>query len=123
MVVHRWHDDVRTLNYEDKRLDPAKDQADFFKGFIGSYPNYIFKVKGEEELRSFLMAIKDFDISDTQKICDVLKFGVNRNNPKFWTYFDLLQDKFIKDEPLRGGYFDLNRYYRYAIPGASCEKK
>ena len=112
MVINRWHDDVTTLFEEDDKLDPAKDNVTFVKGFIGSYPNYFFQVK-LGELNDFLRMLRDFDGSHKDMVA-LDHFGVNRAEPKFWEVYDTFQARFLADEPELGGLFDLNRYYHEA---------
>lgn len=113
MVIHRWHDDVTTLHQEDKRLDPAKDQADFFKGFIGSYPNYFFDVE-LKDLPDFLEILHTFDASP-ESVKRLAKYGVNRADARFWEVYDWFQQRFDENGPEHSGLLDLNRYYHKAM--------
>jgi len=112
MVVNRWHDNVAFLVKEDVRLDPTKDNVDFIKGLIGSYPNYFFDVH-VDDLPDFLDLLGHFDGSpkDLQRLA---KYGVNRADDRLWETYDWFQQRFNEDEPVRGGLFDLNRYYYQA---------
>jgi hypothetical protein len=42
------------------------------------------------------------------------RYGVNRADERFWDAYDWFQKRFLEDEPVRGGLFDLNRYYHTA---------
>jgi hypothetical protein len=112
MVVNRWHNNVAFLLKEDARLDPSKDSADFIQGLIGSYPNYFFDVK-EKDLPDFIDLLAHFDKSpkDLERLAN---YGVNRADDRLWEAYDWFQQRFNEDEPVRGGLFDLNRYYYYA---------
>jgi len=109
IVINRWHDSVEYLVGEDKRLDPTKDSADFIPGLIGSYPNYFFDVR-EEDLPDFFDLLAHYDKSkkDTERIA---RYGINRNDERFWDTYDWFQKRLQEEEPVRGGLFDLNRYY------------
>ena len=109
LVVNRWHDNVAFLLKEDGRLDPAKDSIDFVPGLIGSYPNYFFDVR-IEDLGDFLDLLGHFDKS-SQSLERLAKYGINRSDDRFWETYDWFQQRFLKDEPVLGGLFDLNRYY------------
>ena len=37
--------------------------------------------------------------------------GLNRADERLWESYDWFQQRFNEDEPVRGGLFDLNRYY------------
>jgi hypothetical protein len=96
---------------EDARLDPAKDSADFIQGLLGSYPNYFIDVR-EEDLPDFFDLLAHF--SDTpQNLERLSKYGINRADDRFWGTYDWFQKRFQEEEPVRGGLFDLNRYYYY----------
>lgn len=112
VVVNRWHDNVAFMVGEDERLDPSKDTADFIRGLIGSYPNYFFDVR-EEDMPDFIDLLAHFDKSpkDLERLA---KYGVNRSDERLWETYDWFQKRFDEDEPVRGGLFDLNRYYYYA---------
>jgi hypothetical protein len=111
IVINRWHDNVAFMLGEDARLDPAKDSADFIQGLLGSYPNYFIDVR-EEDLPDFFDLLAHF--SDTpQNLERLSKYGINRADNRFWGTYDWFQKRFQEDEPVRGGLFDLNRYYYY----------
>ena len=112
IVVNRWHDSVAYLMGEDKRLDPSRDSADFIRGLIGSYPNYFVDVR-EEDLPDFFDLLAHFDKSpkDMERLA---RYGINRNDERFWDTYDWFQKRFQEEEPVRGGLFDLNRYYHKA---------
>lgn len=109
IVINRWHDNVAFLFGEDGRLDSAKDSADFIHGLIGSYPNYFFDVR-EEELPEFFDLLAHFGkgANDVERLA---RYGVNRADDRLWDTYDWFQQRFNEDEPVRGGLFDLNRYY------------
>lgn len=111
-VVNRWHDNVTFLFGEKKTLDSARDTADFYPGFIGSYPNYFFEVN-LAEVGDFVTLLKNYRGSDEDKR-KLDKYGVNRSNENFWQKYDWFQDRFLQSDPGRAGLFDLNRYYYWA---------
>lgn len=109
IVINRWHDNVAFLLGEDGRLDPSRDSADFIPGLIGSYPNYFVDVR-EEDLPDFFDLLANFKNSprDRERIAT---YGINRSDDRLWDTYDWFQKRFLEDEPVRGGLFDLNRYY------------
>jgi len=113
IVIHRWHDNVMTPLNEGERLNSDKDEADFIRGYVGSYPNYFFDVT-LEELPAFLKMLKEYDGSSKEQVAALLRFGVNRAENKFWPTYDWFQQDFDKRDALRAGLFDLNRYYHLA---------
>jgi len=113
IVINRWHEDITTLFGEANKLRPEKDNATFVKGFVGSYPNYFYEVS-LEKLPQFFAVLRDFDGSE--KYWKILNnFGINRMNDRFWEVYDRFQDRFMSEEPLQAGLFDLNRYYYLAL--------
>ena len=113
IVINRWHDNVAFLIKEDARLDPSKDSADFIMGLIGSYPNYFVDVH-EKDLPDFIDLLAHFDKSprDLERLA---KYGINRADDRLWGAYDWFQQRFNEDEPVRGGLFDLNRYFHLAL--------
>lgn len=112
-VIRRWHDNVTFLFGERRTLDPSRDSADFFPGFIGSYPNYFFEVD-LADMSDFIGLLKNYRGSDDD-IEKLRKYGINRSADNFWEVFDWFQDRFLESDPLHAGLFDLNRYYYKAF--------
>ncbi len=112
IVINRWHDNVAYLIGEDKRLDPSRDEADFIPALIGSYPNYFVDVS-EEDLPDFFDLLAHFD-KGPKDMARLAKYGINRADERFWDAYDWFQKRFLEEEPVRGGLFDLNRYYHTA---------
>jgi hypothetical protein len=113
VVVHRWHDNVKFMLGDDLFENPAKDQAEFFPGFIGSYPNYFFDIK-QEELPDFFALLSKFNSSETD-MQKLEEYGINRADPRFWTEYDWFQRQFNGRKHEKSGLFDLNRYYHKAL--------
>jgi hypothetical protein len=113
IVVNRWHDNVAFLIKEDARLDPSKDSADFIMGLIGSYPNYFVDLH-EKDVPDFIDLLAHFDKSP-RDLARLAKYGINRADDRLWGAYDWFQQRFNEDEPVRGGLFDLNRYYHLAL--------
>lgn len=109
LVVNRWHDNVAFLFGEDGRLNPAKDDVDFIPGLIGSYPNYFFDVR-MEELPDFFELLNHFK-GTPRDLERLSRYGINRADDRFWETYDWFQQRFDRDEPVRGGLLDLNRYF------------
>jgi len=109
MVINRWHDSVAFMFNEKARLNVKKDKINFIKGFIGSYPNY-FVVVQQKDIKNFFELLQE-DV-DERKLS---KFFINRNNQRFWYIYDWFQKRFLEQNPVEGGLFDLNRYYKKSI--------
>jgi hypothetical protein len=112
IVINRWHDNVSSLFFEKKTLDPSKDTIDFLPGSIGSYPNYFLDVTAEE-VPDFFDMLENFD-GTPEYVAKLDKYGVNRASPRFWELYDWFQAEMMKAKPVEGGLYDLNRYYSVA---------
>ena len=112
IVINRWHDNVNSIFFEKRTLDPAKDTIDFIPGSIGAYPNYFLDLHAEE-LPQLFDLLANFDESPAYQ-ARLDRFGINRMEPEFWPVYDWFQQKLLADEPVTGGLYDLNRYYSYA---------
>ncbi|WP_281184995.1 fatty acid cis/trans isomerase [Trichlorobacter lovleyi] len=112
VVINRWHDNVAFLFGEDGRLDPARDDADFIPGLIGSYPNYFFDV-AEYDLPDFFQLLSNFK-GTPEDLARLKKYGINRADDRFWDSYDWFQKRFDQESPVNGGLLDLNRYYYQA---------
>jgi hypothetical protein len=111
-IINRWHDNVAMLYNEEKWLNPSRDSLEFKPGLLGSYPNYFFDVR-QEELADFFDMIVNFTTSP-KDMARLGKYGINRGDDRFWGAYDWFQKRFDEDEPVRGGLFDLNRYFSEA---------
>jgi hypothetical protein len=112
LIINRWHKNVALLFDEESRLNASKDRINFVKGFLGSYPNIFVNVK-QDDLSDFFNIIQNYKDTpkDNKKI---LKYAVNRANPKFWEVFDWFNKEFKEEDPINYGLFDLNRYISHA---------
>jgi len=111
LIINRWHDNVAFLFKEKETLNPDLDNADFVRGFLGSYPNYFLDIH-QDDLPDFfdlLTHLGEIDAKEASKRFD--KYGINRAEKDFWEHYDWLQARFNKDQPVQSGLFDLNRYY------------
>ena len=113
IVINRWHDNVNSLFLERYRLDPSKDTIDIIDGSVGSYPNMFIVLKANE-LRKFLTLVSKYDGSLEQKEA-LLRFFISRKDKDFWKVYDWFQEWYLKKEPIYGGLYDLNRYYKVAF--------
>lgn len=121
IVINRWHDNVAFLVGEEETLDVTKDNVDFIKGFIGSYPNYFIDIH-QKDLPDFFELMSKNKLSP-EEIVRFEGYGVNRANDNFWEVSDWFHKRFADDRPVTSGLFDLNRYYHKAeeIPLQSVE--
>ena len=115
IVVNRWHDNVSyfAMLLEKRVLNSSKDNMDILPGFVGSYPNYFFKIH-EKDLTEFLDLLSSKEKVNEAEIDRFVRYGVNRADPEFWQEYDWFQQRFFQEQPVEAGLFDLNRYYPLA---------
>jgi len=115
IVVNRWHDNVSyyAMIMEKRVLNSAKDRMDILPGFVGSYPNYFFKIH-EKDLPEFLSLLSHKEKIAQNEVNQFVSYGINRANPEFWQEYDWFQQRFFEEQPIHAGLFDLNRYYPLA---------
>jgi hypothetical protein len=111
-VINRWHDDITFMLREGKARDPRKDQLEFVRGMIGSYPSMFFDVP-EDEVPAFLRLLASFDRGAEHRT-RLARYAINRADDRFWETYDWFQRRFDEEEPVRGGLLDLNRYFHRA---------
>lgn len=93
---------------EDLRREPEKDTLTVIPDFIGSYPNIFFGVP-VQQLRDFIEQLKHSQ-TNPDKDNFYSHYGIRRNNPEIWQYYDFFNQKHLKKQPETGGLFDMNRY-------------
>jgi len=97
---------------EERRRIVDDDTLTLVKGYVGSYPNSFTRVsidEIEEFVESFLK------IKDQLSYYNVArKYGIRRTSPNFWEEADWHYQKYLKDEPVEAGLFDMYRFNRIA---------
>ncbi|MGR9052807.1 MAG: fatty acid cis/trans isomerase, partial [Gammaproteobacteria bacterium] len=108
LVVDKALSNVSFMFVESLRRVPEKDTLTVVPGFLGSYPNFFFAVE-KEQLGDFVDALKH---AQTRESIDALydRFGIRRSNPEIWRLVDWFNEQHQKQNGLRAGLFDLNRY-------------
>jgi len=93
---------------ERDRSDIDQDTMTVVKWLEGSYPNFFFSValSGIDEFTRRCAAIRNH--KDYEKFVD--RYGVRRTSPAFWEMADWFQDEYARNQPVKSGLFDLNRY-------------
>ncbi len=101
------HANVAHLAREKSELLPDENTLTVVPGFIGAYPNAIYRSSVSElpALRAVLAGLASE--ADYRRLAD--RFAVRRTNPQFWTASDVLHDAYGAWAPLEAGLFDYNR--------------
>lgn len=101
------HKNVSHIFLEKGELLPAENGLTVVPGFIGAYPNAIYRVT-KTELPALTAAIGALaSEADYRALAD--RFAIRRTNPAFWAASDALVDAYAKRAPVEAGLFDYNR--------------
>lgn len=101
------HSNVTHLLTEQDTVLPAGHTLTVTPGFVGAYPNAIYRV-AESDLPAFAQAIASLHSeSDYRQL--TARFAVRRTSPNFWAISDALHDAYALSEPIEAGLFDYSR--------------
>jgi hypothetical protein len=101
------HKNVSHIFLEKGELLPAENGLTVVPGFIGAYPNAIYRVR-KAELPALTAAINGLASEDDyRQLAD--RFAIRRTNAAFWPASDALIDAYAKRAPIEAGLFDYNR--------------
>jgi hypothetical protein len=101
------HNNVSTLLREGGALLPDENTLTVVPGFIGAYPNAIFRAS-LAELPALTAAIRTLaSEADYRALAD--RFVIRRTSPAFWAASDALAAAYRQWSPLEAGLFDYNR--------------
>ena len=79
------------------------------RGYLGSYPNFIFDVD-VTQIETFTQTLgSGQDAIPTSKPSST-RWGVRRTSPQLWPTVDWVHDDFRRRQPTEFGLFDLDRY-------------
>jgi hypothetical protein len=103
------HANVAHLARENSELRPEENTLTVVPGFIGAYPNAIYRSRVDElpALRAALAGLASQ--ADYRRLAD--RFAVRRTNPQFWAVSDALHEAYGQWAPLEAGLFDYNRLH------------
>ena len=88
LVHNDGHTNVATMFDEQARRVPAEDTLTVVPGFLGAYPNALFKLK-QEDLPAFSDAVAHLS-SEADYATLMGRWGVRRTDPAFWAHSDLI---------------------------------
>jgi hypothetical protein len=101
------HKNVAHMFMEAQALLPAENTLTVVPGFIGAYPNAIFRAE-RGELPALAKDIGDMaSEADYRKLAD--RYAIRRTNPRFWAASDELIDAYAAWAPIEAGLFDYGR--------------
>lgn len=98
---------VASLFGEQSRRLPKEDTLTVANGFLGAYPNALFRVP-VEQLKDFVDGVQALDSSEAYMALKK-RFGVARTSPDFWQHSDAILASFKSGFPVEYGILDYNR--------------
>lgn len=111
LIHNKAYKNILSLLEKDSLRDHGSDTLTVVKGLEGAYPNFFFVVD-LEDLEEFARHFTAMDEqSDYRRFVD--RFGIRRTSPVFWETADWFQDYHRREQPLRSGIYDLNRYHNH----------
>ena len=111
------HSNVSHLLKEKAELLPAENSLTVVPGFIGAYPNAIYRAT-RAQLPAFTRGVQGL-ASESDYRALASQFAIRRTSPDFWAASDALIDAYAQWAPLEAGLFDYNRLEnRRACPGS-----
>jgi Fatty acid cis/trans isomerase (CTI) len=88
LVHNDAHTNVASMFHEMRRRLPDEDTLTVVPGFLGAYPNALFKVQ-QRDLDRFVDGVAGLKSeADFGALMD--QFGVRRSDPNFWTHSDMI---------------------------------
>ena len=101
LIHNDGHTNVASMFGEQKRRVPEEDTLTVVPGFLGSYPNALFKVQ-QTDLAGFVDAATR--LADESNFAELMsRYGMRRTDPGFWAHSDLIFGQVeLLDYPDRG---------------------
>jgi hypothetical protein len=101
------HLNVTHLARENAELVPAENTLTVAPGFIGAYPNAMYRVQ-DNELPALEAAVRGL-ASEADYRALAGRFAIRRTADGFWAASDALHGAYRQSAPLEAGLFDYNR--------------
>jgi hypothetical protein len=112
LVRNKAHTNVAFLLGEEKRREPDRDTLTAYRGLLGSYPNFMFRVP-LSEAEHFVSGLHAAGTRE-QFIHLVDRYGLPRMHPEIWSNFQWFVDHMRRTVPVEAGVYDMNRYKKVA---------
>ena len=108
LILNKAYKNVTSMFADEDRRDLEHDTMTVVEGLQGSYPNFFFVIDNSEVQAFAESYVAIRNRSDYERFVGL--YGIRRTNPRFWRTADWFQDRYMKQEPVLSGLFDLNRY-------------
>jgi len=107
LLRNTGHSNVSSLLREGRELLPEENTLSVARGFVGAYPNAIYRVQ-RPQIGELARAIGQLGSEEDYRVL-AGRFAIRRSDPAFWQYSDELQATHLKLAPLTAGLLDYNR--------------
>jgi hypothetical protein len=108
LIRNRHYKNISSIFDDESRANPDEDTLTVLRGLEGSFPQFFFEVD-LSEVELFVDLVTNVKTrADYERF--VGRFGLRRTNSAFWGLADWFNDQYMREEPVRAGVFDLNRY-------------
>ncbi|MDU0356184.1 fatty acid cis/trans isomerase [Paraglaciecola aquimarina] len=107
LVRNSAHFNVNSLFNEGDNRDPKNDTVTLVHGLLGSYPDAFWRVKESDLAKLVVKAQQIKTEQDYTAFMDL--FAVRRTTEDFWAFSDKLNQLFMQQNPIEGGWLDYNR--------------
>lgn len=88
--------------------DYSNDSLTVVDWLEGAYPNFFFEVN-IDEIENFTKGYAALTSrEDYERFVSI--YGIRRTDTRFWEVADWTQDQYLREQPVKAGLFDLNRY-------------
>ena len=107
LIRHNEHKNIASLLNEKANRLPFSDNAELFRGFLGTYPGLIFKVSAADKGDFVSLFLQANTVHKFQEL--ISRYGVRRSDSRFWNVSDHLHQLYLQQDPIEYGLFDYNR--------------
>jgi hypothetical protein len=107
LMRHDARKNVSTLLLENKTRIPELDSAEIYQGYIGSYPQRIFRVAQNKQADFVKQFLAVTDELSYEKLLD--NFAIRRTSADFWPVSDKIHQVHKANNAIVYGLFDYNR--------------
>jgi hypothetical protein len=110
LIHHKEHLNVSFMFGEDGRRVPEEDRLEVLPGVYGAFPNFFLKLR-EDQLAEFVQDTLKLKTSEPKRLKQWMqRYGISRQNPDFWRYFDRIQALTDRSKKDQTGILDLSKY-------------
>jgi len=108
LILNKGYSNISSMFENEDRRDHSQDTLTVVKGLTGSYPNFFFVID-IRDVDAFVRRVETIrNRDDYEKFVGL--YGIRRTDTDFWAISDWFHTRLARDEPLRAGILDLNRY-------------